>query len=64
MDPERRLELIALLARDKQCKSIVEIGRIILDEVYPVTVFDGSSGDAGPQYIVALRAALERLDAL
>jgi hypothetical protein len=34
------------------------VGRRLLDEVYPEDVFDGSSGDTGPAYIVALRAAL------
>jgi hypothetical protein len=34
------------------------LGAIFLDEVYPESVFDGSSGDTGPVYIVALRAAL------
>jgi hypothetical protein len=27
-------------------------------------VFDGSSGDSGPEYIVALRKALERIKAI
>jgi hypothetical protein len=61
MDPEQRLELIALLAHDNQWQSIVKVGRIILDEIYPATVFNGSSGDSGPQYVTALREALERL---
>lgn len=31
-------------------------------EQYPENIFDGSSGDAGPEFIVALRAAVEQLD--
>jgi hypothetical protein len=37
---------------------LLMVGRRLLDEVYPEDVFDGSSGDTGPAYIVALRAAL------
>jgi hypothetical protein len=43
--------------------ALVFVGRRLLDEVYPACVFDGSSGDSGPQLIVALRAALDRIDA-
>lgn len=62
MDPEERLELITLLARDKGWDAIVTIGLILLDHYYPATVFDGSSGDPGPEYVVALRQALTRID--
>lgn len=62
MDPERRLELIALLAEDKAWDAIVLIGRDLLETYYPGKVFDGSSGDSGPEYVVALRKALERVD--
>jgi hypothetical protein len=58
MSPEVRLELIALLARDEAWKAIVHIGRALLEEYYPEHIFDGSSGDSGPNYIVALREAL------
>ena len=58
MDPEDRLELIALLARDEAWAAVVEVGRALLDHYYPSTVFDGSSGDTGPMYVVALREAL------
>lgn len=61
MDPERRLELIALLAQDHAWDAVVLIGRELLDHYYPADVFDGSSGDPGPEYVVALRAALNRL---
>jgi len=60
MDPEQRLELIELLAADKGWDVLVLIGRTILDRSYPF--FDGSSGDAGPEYLVALRKALDRID--
>jgi hypothetical protein len=61
MSPEARLELIALLARDEGWDAIVRIGQVLLDEYYPAHVFDGSSGDSGPQYVVALREALAAL---
>ena len=60
MDPDRRLELIALLAQDKAWDAVVLIGRELLDTYYPARIFTGRSGDSGPQYIVALRAALNR----
>lgn len=62
MDPEDRLELIALLAKDKAWDAVVAVGRALLERHYPATVFDGSSGDAGPEYVVALRNALNRID--
>ena len=43
-------------------KKVVRVGRRIVSEVYPPEVFTGSSGDTGPLYIVALRAALEAID--
>jgi hypothetical protein len=63
VDPERRLELIALLARDKSWEAVVLIGRELLDEHYPADVFTGVSGDPGPEYIVALRKALAKIGA-
>lgn len=60
MDPERRLELIALLAQDRAWDAVILIGRELLDAYYPADIFTGVSGDSGPQYVVALRAALER----
>ncbi len=62
MDPEERLELIALLAEDKAWDAVVAVGRALLEHYYPATVFTGSSGDAGPEYVVALRNALARID--
>ena len=61
MDHERRLELIALLARQHDWDAIVLIGRELLEAYWPGDIFTGTSGDAGPQYTVALRAALNRL---
>jgi len=61
MDPEDRLRLITLLAQDKAWDAVVEVGQALLDHYYPVDVFDGSSGDPGPEYVVALRNALERI---
>jgi hypothetical protein len=54
MDPEARLHLISLLAQDlgHRCRSR-----------HPAQVFDGSSEDAGSEYAVALRNALERIKA-
>lgn len=63
MDPEDRLELIALVAKDEAWEAVVKIGRVLLAHYYPATVFDGSSGDSGPEYVVALRNALARIDA-
>lgn len=61
MDPERRLELIAMLARDEAWHVIKLIGTELLDTYYPARVFTGSSGDPGPEYVRALRNALARL---
>ena len=62
MDPEERLALIAMLAQDEAWDAVVAVGRALLDHYYPATVFDGSSGDSGPEYVVALRNALKRID--
>jgi hypothetical protein len=64
MDPERRLELIALLAADRAWDAVVLIGKAILEDIYPEDVFDGSSGNPGSDYIVALRHALNRIEAV
>jgi len=61
MDVHTRLKLIRMLAEDEAWDAVVLIGRALLDEYYPAQVFTGSSGDAGPAYVVALRAALERV---
>jgi hypothetical protein len=61
MDPERRLELVALLAQDKAWDVVVLIGEELLDHYYPAEVFTGRSGDSGPAYVVALRTALARI---
>lgn len=66
MDPERRLELIAMLAAEngpKAWDAIILIGRELLESYYPADVFTGVSGDAGPAYVVALREALARATA-
>jgi hypothetical protein len=60
MDPERRLELIAMLAKDEVWDAVILIGTELLDAYYPAQVFTGESGDSGPQYVVALREALKR----
>jgi hypothetical protein len=62
MDPEERLELIGLLAEDRGWDAVVAVGRALLNRHYHATVFDGSSGDAGPEYVVALRNAIARID--
>ena len=64
MDAEDRLELIAALAQDKAWDAVVKIGRALLDHHYPADIFTGVSGDSGPEYIVALRNALARIDAI
>ena len=61
MDPERRLELIAMLARDEAWDAIRLVGQELLDRYYPADIFNGSSGDSGPEYVVALRNALARV---
>jgi len=61
MDPEDRLHLIVLLAQDESWEAVVKVGQMLLDHYYPASVFDGSSSDSGPEYVVALRKALERL---
>jgi hypothetical protein len=43
-------------------EAIVKVGHSILDHYYPEGVFTGTSGDSGPQYIVALREALRRIE--
>lgn len=62
MDPERRLELIAMLAAEspETWDAIILIGRELLDTYYPARVFTGEGGDSGPAYVVALREALAR----
>jgi hypothetical protein len=62
MDPENRLELIAMIAEDKGWKAVMLVGRALLDHYYPADIFIGSSGDAGPQYVAALRNAIARID--
>lgn len=42
--------------------TLLYVGRRMLEEYYPPSVFDGSSGDSGPQYVVALREAIKRID--
>ena len=61
MDPEDRLELIAMLAKDEAWDAVVKIGTALLDHYYPQDVFTGVSGDTGPAYVVALRRALKNL---
>ena len=63
MDLEERLELIALLAKDRAWDAVVLVGRALLDRYYPSDIFDGSSGDPAPEYVAALRKALARIDA-
>lgn len=60
MDSERRLELIAMLAKDKAWDAVILIGTELLDAYYPAHIFTGESDDSGPLYIVALRNALKR----
>ena len=60
MDPEARLELIAMLAKDEAWDAVIMIGRVLLDHYYPAQVFTGESGDSGPLYVVALRNALKQ----
>jgi hypothetical protein len=61
MDPEDRLHLIALVAQDKAWDAVVKVGQVILDCYYPPDVFTGASGDPGPEYIVCLREALNKI---
>jgi hypothetical protein len=61
MDSEERLKLIAFLAEDKAWDAVVLVGRSLLHHYYPARIFDGSSGDSGPEYVIALRKALERV---
>ena len=62
MDPERRLELIAMLAKDEAWNAVILIGIELLDAYYPARLFTGKSGDSGPSYVVALRNALKRAE--
>jgi hypothetical protein len=61
MDPEERLELIALLAEGKAWKAVIVVGEALLDAYYPESVFTGESGDIGPRYVVNLREMLKEL---
>jgi hypothetical protein len=61
MNLERSLKLIELLAADRAWEAVVLIGRELLDSYYPADIFVGA-GDSGPQYVVALREALARID--
>lgn len=62
MNPEMRLKLIATIVTNDTWGAILLVGRAILDRYYPASVFDGSSGDSGPDFIVALREAIKRID--
>jgi hypothetical protein len=63
MNLEDKAALIKLLLVDERpWDAIVAIGRWVLDSYYPEEIFTGVSGDPGPQYIVALREALRRID--
>jgi hypothetical protein len=62
MDAEYRLELIGLLVEGNAWDAIVKIGQAILDHYYPADIFTGVSKDIGPEYIVALRNALARIE--
>jgi len=42
--------------------TLLFIGRKMLAEVYPPDIFTGESGDSGPEFIVALRRAIARID--
>lgn len=42
--------------------TLLYVGRRLLRDVYPADIFTGVSGDSGPQYVVALRAAIDRID--
>lgn len=42
--------------------TLLFVGRRMLKEVYPPDIFTGSSGDSGPQYVVAIREAIKRID--
>lgn len=41
--------------------TLLEVGRRLLAEHYPESVFSGASGDEGPQYVAALRDRLRAL---
>jgi hypothetical protein len=42
--------------------ALLYIGRRMLAEIYPERIFNGVSTDSGPQYVVALREAIRRID--
>ena len=62
MDPEDRLELIAMLADDRAWDAVIKVGKVLLDHYYPAEIFTGSSGDPGPVYVRALRNALANVE--
>lgn len=41
---------------------LVAMAKRILDLKYPADIFDGSSGDLGPDFVVRLRATIEELE--
>jgi hypothetical protein len=49
--------------RNQAWEKVLALGKRILERYYPANIFNGSSGDSGPDYIVALRNALGRIDA-
>jgi hypothetical protein len=61
VEPQERLQLIAMLATDDAWEAVIKVGETLLDHYYPKHVFTGESGDSGPLYIVALREAFEAL---
>lgn len=68
--PEKILDFIHLklkIAREEQVEKwgfygLVREVRKILDGIYPLNIFDGSSGDTGPRFTAKLHEAFAILD--
>lgn len=62
----RRIEHLEEVLREHPSKwsfdTLLWVGRRLLAEHYPADIFTGASGDPGPEYVVALRAALARCE--
>jgi hypothetical protein len=42
--------------------ALLFVAKRMLEEVYPADIVTGESGDPGPRFIVALRAAIEEIE--
>ncbi len=61
-DCEFNEEMFEMLMESCGWDFTLKLGKKIVDKYYPESIFTGESGDAGPEYIVALRKAIKRIE--